>query len=705
MMRYIIQYPHFELLLEADPSHSKAIVSMYADFITFTSLAAFADTLFLSEGPMVRVKTAINYCIITQRLCYCLNVIKRKLLRQSRFDGNLTPYQQFETTIWPANLRRSVVTQMKEWHEAIRGSGVIATTPKSTGLVNLQAHVDPRKLNNLKTKLLVKIGLAMEQLMSLGGIFAANPLPSGILPWMATLQGEGFKVFTPEFLIGFEDALGTALASSYSGVGSIATSFCDAIFEQLLPRLDDGPHMYLFGTSRRMSFAEGFIGACHSLPPNDPAELAGPSFIYPEVRPEDISKIRQHVGSLLFYGLYNLMHSNTEVRNKALVFIRELLQMFNPDEDNFDVQEQMLSFTGIFYSGVGPYLKKRILELSTICSELFASESGSFLWEAVRCARSLQLNGKRQLLVNPRSWIIELMLPWCQFVDLGAINVDMVNAEFFRFLMDAAFDDPTVNEDIVNCWGEVARSPEYGAVNAAVLMDVVICVCARFSNLETAAFTMASTLAAIQPDLVATVLTYHLSAAAFPWNQSKSNQTFQHTSQLAIKDYISALHMQYNTSPPESQNDYRLNCRSAASISGVLLTQQFASFTPYLAILINFLLLHLNGSLKEPVYHNLLLGLLHGLIGHLHQGGHIDTGAYDRVQVDLKKILGWLAMTDPKVVWAKSIELPTNGFQVTEIPMDEFVERLIFILESQKASIKMDLIEEVISWASEGFLV
>jgi hypothetical protein len=714
MLRYVIQYPHFELLLEESAVNSASLINIYADFISFTSLATFADTTFLSEGPAVRVKTATNFCVITQRLCYCIHIIRKKLLRQGKLDGNLAPFQTFESSIWPANLRKNAIIQMKDWYETITKSSTSTTftprasvpfSPKGLSIIHVPDPVEPRKINNLKTKLLVKIGLAMEKVMELGCVFTSNPLPIGLLPWLATLQGEGFKVFTPELLLSFEDALGTTLASSYSSQGSIPTSFCDAIFELLLPRLDDGPHVYLFGNSRRMSFAESFLSATHSLPPIDPRELKEASFIYPEIKQEDVFKLKQHVGSLLFYGLYNLLHTNIEIRNKSLIFIQELIQKFNPDEENVDVQNQMLPFIGGFYSGVGAVLKQKILELSTICSELFDAHNGSFLWEAVRCARSLQLSDTKQLLVDPRSWIIELMIPWCQFVDLGAINVDMVNAEFFRFLMDSAFDDPLHNDDIVNCWGEVAKSPEYGAVNAAVLMDVVIGVCARFPNLENAAFTMASTLAKIQPDLVATVLTYHLSSAAFPWIQSRSNQSFQHTSQLAIKDYITSLHQNFNSFPPESQNDYRINCQSAAAISAILLPQQFPAFTPYLALLINYLLIHLNGSLRGSVYQNLLSGLINGLISFLHQSGEVISEKYKKMEHHLRKILGWLQMDNPKIVWAKSKDLPTNGFQVTEIPMDEFAERLITLFETHNPLVRMDLIEEVINWAAEGFLV
>jgi hypothetical protein len=117
-------------------------------------------------------------------------------------------------------------------------------------------------------------------------------------------------------------------------------------------------------------------------------------------------------------------------------------------------------------------LKEKILEISRKMSELLIVYSGSFLWESVRCSRSLSQSAKYYLLMPPNRWIMELITPWCQYVNLSAINADMVNAEFFRFLMESAFvgSDDTVY--IKMCWNEVVLSPEHGIVNGAVLLGI-----------------------------------------------------------------------------------------------------------------------------------------------------------------------------------------------------------------------------------------
>lgn len=398
------------------------------------------------------------------------------------------------------------------------------------------------------------------------------------------------------------------------------------------------------------------------------------------------------------------MSASTAVRVRSLVFVRELLQMFVPEEQNTEIQDHLSRFNGQFYSGVGLYLRSKILEVSSICSEIFAADSGSFLWEAVRSVRSLTEMSKKCLLVIPRPWIIELMIPWCQFVNLGSINVDLVNAEFFRFLMDSAFEDPIHNEDIVNCWGEVCRSTEFGVVNAAVLMDVVVEVSARFPSLESTTLVLASNLASIQPDLISTVLAFHLSSSAFPWNRSKQPHTFQHTSHLAIKNYILSLHAAFKTTPAESSNDYHLNCLSAAPITSQILAQQFESFKPHIAVLLNYLFVHLIDSIHHPAVAPLLQGLIHGFISYLHSSDTVHTSAYDDVQAHIRKILGWLEMAEGRIIWAAKEDIPASNFQLTEIPINEFSDRLLTIFELTNPNIRRELAEENINWALEGFL-
>ncbi|KAJ3275486.1 hypothetical protein HDV01_000313 [Terramyces sp. JEL0728] len=705
MLSAIVQHPHFELLLEDLSTVASSLTHMFADFLAFTSLA-LGDLGFLINGPVSRIKTSINFCIITRRLCECLNSIRRKIHRQARFEGSQVLLQEFERINLPLSQRRGFVSHMKDWYEVIRDTS--STVNGQSKLLQNVSGIDVRKIISLRSKLLMNISLAMEQVMKLGEVFLEPPLPNGLLAWMAVMESEGYRVFTPEFLYSFEDGLGTVLASSYSGVGvSNPHVFTSAVFEQILPRLDDGPHLYLFGTSRRMSFAEPYFASSHILPALTPEELDSPAFLYPDISRESAIRLRQHVGSLLFYGLYNLMSTSTKVRQQSMIFIRELLQMFNPDEQHFDVQEHLKTFNGTFYSSVGIFLKQKILELSTTCSELFAADSGSYLWEAVRCARSIATSDKKCMLVDSKKWIMELMIPWCQYVNLGAINEDMVNAEFFRFLMDSAFDENGQKDDIVQCWGEVARSPEFGDVNAAVLMDVVVEVSAKFKNLESAALLLASNLASIQPELVSTVLAFHLSSAAFPWknNSHKSTHSYQHTSHLAVKEYIASLHAALKIPPPESSNDYKLNCHSAAFLSSHILPQQFESFIPHLAVIINFIVIYSDGPLKGSSVTQLLEGLIHGYIAFLHSSNSAEDPSFANILVHVRKIIGWLEMVGGAIIWVLEKDIPKTGIAKLEIPADVFFTELLAIFTAINANVPLELTEELLNWASDGYLV
>lgn len=288
ILRAIIQYPHFELLIQDDPEFSPRLIQTYADFISFISITEFADIDFLKNGSVKHIKTATDISIITHRLCDCLNSIGRKLLRQARFDGDTEPLRAFEIAKWKSSQRRPLIGLMKIWY-------------KCAG----EDDRDLPKVKIAKAKLIHKISLAMEQVMLLGEIFEETELlPPGLLFWLVTMESEGYRVFVPEFMYNFDDALGTALASSYGGKGKTPSIFSNAIFDQILPRLDDGPHMYLFGNERGTSFAEPFFSVAHGLPPVNPSDLDSPSFLYPDISTDDAIKLRQHLGSLLFYGLH-----------------------------------------------------------------------------------------------------------------------------------------------------------------------------------------------------------------------------------------------------------------------------------------------------------------------------------------------------------------------------------------------------------------
>lgn len=235
---------------------------------------------------------------------------------------------------------------------------------------------------------------------------------------------------------------------------------------------------------------------------------------------------------------------------------------------------------------------------------------------------------------------------------------------------------------------------------------MVVEVAARFGALQNSSLLLASNLSIIQPDLVSTVLAFHLSSAAFPWHHNNVvTHSFQHTSQLAIKDYISSLHSSLNIVPPESENGYRLNCSSAAQIVSEILPQRYSYFVHHLPVMINFILIHLNGSIKKSMASQIMKGCIYGFIANLHGTESIYSPEKSSVQDLIRKFLGWLEMADAQVTWNLEKELPTSGFQVTEIPIDQFAELLITVFSTDLPNLRDEMLEEIVKWAAEGFLV
>ena len=261
---------------------------MYHDFLNFACLTEYNDAEFIVKGNIPKIKSAIDIAIITHRLASSLNSISGKLLRKARVDSNMEPFRIFDNSKWQANQRRLTVLLFKHWYLALPDG------EKGTG-----------KVASLKKKLKHHVSLAMVQMMQLGELFLkSKDLPPGMISFLMAIESRGYRVFTPDFFIQFEDALGHVLNSSYCADDNSPFVFCNSIFELMIPRLDDGPHMYLFGTSRRMSFAEPYVALSHNLLQANHADLDSPSFIYPETSSNDLKIIRKNIGALIFYGIF-----------------------------------------------------------------------------------------------------------------------------------------------------------------------------------------------------------------------------------------------------------------------------------------------------------------------------------------------------------------------------------------------------------------
>lgn len=336
------------------------------------------------------------------------------------------------------------------------------------------------------------------------------------------------------------------------------------------------------------------------------------------------------------------MSISPDIRSRAFLFLRELIITFTTNE-SINIDSYLKAFNGSFYCTTPTFVKQKIIELSATCSQLFAGDSGLFLREAVRCAAQSS-NNSTAVMMKPKDWIMELVMPWCKHVDIGLSDV---NSEFFKFLIDTAFDERNSHNDIVNCWIEVACSDDYGIVNSSVLIDVIIEVSARFPSLQNISLLLASALSSMQPELIASKLTFQLSSAAFPWNQT-TNTSLNHASQSAIREYITAFHIKLGINPPESENGYKLNCKSAAYLVSQILPQKFEYFFSNTAVLLNYVIVKLDGSLKNSI---ILQGCINGFIAFLHSSKLVYDETFKKSIALIRKFLGWMVMDNAIVSW------------------------------------------------------
>ncbi|KAJ1334486.1 hypothetical protein BSLG_007641 [Batrachochytrium salamandrivorans] len=546
----------------------------------------------------------------------------RTLQRRVIVTQDFSDLERFDNHIWPSNHRHLAITRMREWYEI-----VLEITP------SMQITNETRKAVSLRRKLLRKVGIAAEKIIS-------------------------------------DEALGTVLANSYSTIGVHSQVFFEAIFEQILPQLDENPRIHIFGDNRRMSYAEDYFASMHSLPMKSQEDDSS-ALIYPNINRINALRLRQHFGSLLFFGLFNLLNVSKVVRSRSLVFVRELITMFCPD-DSFSVQSYFSGLTGGFYSGSDSFLRPKILEMSNTTSSLFAADSGSFLWEAVRCFRSAQNQTVSTTLVPVQRWVLELIVPWCRFADFTSLLGDVVKAEFFRFMMDVAFKADSEYHDYMHtCWSEIARSPQNGAANADVMIDFVIQVSARFDQFRSQSLALMSTLFKVHPDNVAAILAYHLKSLAFPWRADGGSS--RRAMAPHLKDYIASLEvsLSYRNVRDQSVNDYTL----FVSLCG-----------------------HPGFGFNAPEFFFVYSTYLEGFVSWSHETDSISLPNFDAALANIRKLMGLFEARDCEVI--ESILTPLSS----AIRAKDWIDLILGVFVVVCPNIRTEIIEEVLYWVNEGFL-
>ncbi|OUM59803.1 hypothetical protein PIROE2DRAFT_63538 [Piromyces sp. E2] len=692
LLRYTSQNMYFDELINELPQEENGhtVLDIYLNALN-AAISLFKDASFISSKNIQRIKTAINFVTIIQRLSETL-VMNDK---------------------WSNDQRITIMKILREWYFICQD---VINANLSNGNLN-------DKYSNNCRKLYVKIGQAMEKFLEGSDPFNGEAIPHDLLVWLTRMERNGFQILSPCLKNNYENVLGTVLAHSYSNKNSQAVLFSEAIFDLILPKQKITSSAFLDNKDSGIySCVEKYIAVLHNLPqPDDHVfSLYGISgkeeddIITPEITDELYQKLRQRCGSLIFFGLYNMLHVSKNIRLRALLFVQKLFTIFNPNKD-MDMDGYFSKFSGRFYSNVGYVLKSRVIELSELASRLFPEDSGNFIWEAIRCSRSIQKQESQQTLIFGQTWILNLIQPWCSFIDLDVSSKDVVSQEFFKFLMDITFYYKPVNakEDIYKCWTDIASSETYGETNTGVLTTALINICGRFEHLKETCIILMSKLLDIYPDTLVEVTITQLSSESFPWrkqpNPSKGSPVSP-TSKEAKQPIVEfcntlASNINYPDNGGSITKNYTACCKAACIFLSEILLQNFQKVVSYFPIILNYLFLYLPVNLKEKsVTATLLNNLIEGYTAIQHQRGNLQLKSFEKIHDQIRKMLVNLDMITFKVIWSNG-----NVVELTENPQScisiyTFVNSILSIFSEESDTLIQDLSNQAIDWALDSFV-
>ncbi|KAI8907187.1 hypothetical protein EDD86DRAFT_208959 [Gorgonomyces haynaldii] len=678
VLRRIAQSAQFPYLVQMDPMHKMGIIEIYADFLSHAG-AMLGDLSFLSKGSVNRLRMAVNYCIIVQKLSGVIRSYQHHQ-QQLMAHGEEIDHLHLQRSLLSVEVRRGIFGHMKEWYEIIMEIGPSAGS-------------ELKKPGRLRYKLLERIGQATAGLMQLGPLFEAPS--TSIYSWLTALETDGFRVFVPNLLYSFEEALGTVLANCYAGNGFESPFvFAEPIFDQILPTLYDGPKLFLETSQKRMTFAEDYLASLHMISPSDPDALDSIAFVYPDITRDDALSLRKHVGSLVFFGLYSLMSKSKHVRTKSLLFLKELLQMFNPDDD-FDVEAYFAIYHGGFYSASAQSISQKALEISAMCSELFAEEAPSFMWEAVRCSRSVEANDTTYTIVPSHSWLGELITPWCEHVDFSSMSHTLKYTDLFKFLVDFWLDDKPGR---IDCFKALVKSKQFGEQNTFVLVDTLVKLHSQREQAQATSLSLICVAFEARPEWVGSILCEYLSATAFPW--STENRFTKHGSSQFIKQYL------YPSDDTQGgmKAVHFANALSAASIVSELVTLDYAKFEPYLHLMLNFSLCSMGVDLKEQTPPaKLLESLVNAFVAMTFKTKATKDPKYSGALSSVRKLLGWLELEKCEIMWSVDQIVDQNPFS-ENVSVADLLTLIIDIFVTWKRDLMPHFVKETLVWLRDGYL-
>jgi hypothetical protein len=192
---------------------------------------------------------------------------------------------------WDDTFLRLIIEKFQRWDNILEE------------LKNVQSQVEPEPIIlKLRKDLGSLIAQALKAILESRQVYRGK-IPEETLYWLIELEKRGINVIHPPMLYNCDNILGVVLAESYSfSVGPGKNPFISVLLNQLLPTLNKSAATPNAGHDRRLSYAQDFCAVVHFLTPLTKTQVSSQTVVYEPISPENLQKIRRHIGSLLFFG-------------------------------------------------------------------------------------------------------------------------------------------------------------------------------------------------------------------------------------------------------------------------------------------------------------------------------------------------------------------------------------------------------------------
>lgn len=358
-------------------------------------------------------------------------------------------------------------------------------------------------------------------------------------------------------------------------------------------------------------------------------------------------------------------------------------------------------YFGALQGEMGQLNSIQLTEISFVCAELFESKGQSFIWEAVRCLSNTK-DCDRYLLIKPYDWVVAIIKPWCKHINLALMDSEIINVEFFTFLIETSLLNKDLKGSISDCWNEVVCSEVYGVGNTQVLFDTLIQAYIRVPKYRKECIKYVGQLFSLRQELISSILMHNLSAAGKPWNKSFSAASTKHQSHNTIKSFLKNFE-----SPIEDENDVSIPVnKTVLSFVSHLLLINYEVFIPHIHILLNFVFYHVKNTLQEHIMEtNLFESIINGYVGMLHSTGRAQDIGFAKQISTVRKILGWIDLENFTISWDLWERPKILSGTVFDISFDDLLIMLLEMHEIFKSDIFDCFASECLLWAKEGYLV